>query len=515
MVSTESDELAKIAREYGALVPFLRPEQLSEPDVLVTDVIQHTVSQLQEREMSTGIEITDETPIVVLQPNVPFTRPEDVDAAVRKFRQNSDSAVISVKEERDYFWQRTNGHLTPMFEERTVRSELEELYRETGSIYVTKQAILQGGTRVGRDPSYIVTDTLSAFEINSLVDIWLAERIHEGPTIVFRVDGGGDLGMGHVYRCLTIAAEIEGLLNCRIQFVSNPEYPAGIEKIESEGYTVVRADPADGIDQIRSLSPDIVFLDVLNTREEAVHTLHDTSAVIINLEDMGAGLEHADVVVNALYESSSEDANQFFGPDYLILREEFADVSPSISEEVEKVLLTFGGSDPLNLSTRVVTALVDERPDYEYRLILGPDFSDWDELNALEPEVRDKFEVLTNVTDMSELMKWADIAVCSGGRTVYELAATGTPAAVVTQNDRELERMETLAADGIVEFVGHGERTEASEIVDVVVDLASDYDRRQKMSKRGRDLIDGNGIQRVIDIMNDVITNDDDGMYVR
>lgn len=515
VVSTESEELAEIAREYGATVPFLRPDRLSEPDVLVTEAVQHAVAQLREYNGSTGIEITDETPIVVLQPNVPFTRPEDVDVAVEEYRQTPNSAVISVKEEQDYFWQQTNGHLTPMFEKRTARAELEHLYRETGSIYVTNEAILQGGTRVGEEPSYIVTDSLSAFEINSLLDIWLAERIYEGPTIVIRVDGGDDIGMGHVYRCLTIAAEIESLLNCRIQFVSNPEYSAGIEKIESEGYTVVRADPGGAIDQIRSLSPDIVFLDVLNTREEDMRTLHDTSAVIINLEDMGAGLEHADLVVNALYESSGENANQFFGPDYLILREEFTDVTTSIREEVENVLLTFGGSDPLNLSTRVVTALVDHRPDYEFKLVLGPDFSNWDELDALDPALQDEFEILTNVTDMSELMSWADIAVCSGGRTVYELAATGTPAAVVTQNDRESERMEALASDGIVEFVGHGERTDASEIVDVVMDLASDYERRREMSERGRELIDGNGIQRIIDIVNDIITNDNENIYVK
>lgn len=515
VVSTESEELAEIARKYGATVPFLRPDRLSKPDVMVSEAVRHTVSELRDQSATTSIEITDETPIVVLQPNVPFTRPENVDAAIEKFRQSPDSAVISVAEERDYFWQPTNDHLTPMFEDRPMRSELDELYRETGSIYVTKESILHGGTRVGEEPSYIVTDSLSAFEVNSLLDIWLAERIYEGPTIVIRVDGGDDIGMGHIYRCLTIAAEIKSFLNCRIKFVSNPEYPAGIKKIESEGYTVVQAYPDRTFNQIKSLSPDIVFLDVLNTRKENVQALHDTSAVIINLEDMGAGLEHADVVVNALYESSGENANQFFGPDYLVLREEFTDVTPSIREEVENVLLTFGGSDPLNLSTQVVTALVDHQSEYEYKLVLGPDFSDWDELNALDPAIRNEFDTLTNVTDMSNLMRWADIAVCSGGRTVYELAATGTPAAVITQNGRESERIKTLADDGIVEFVGHGEQTDASEIVDVVMDLAADYEHRREMSKRGRELIDGNGIQRIIDIVNDVITNDSQKIYVK
>jgi spore coat polysaccharide biosynthesis predicted glycosyltransferase SpsG/CMP-N-acetylneuraminic acid synthetase len=501
IVSTESDELAEIAREYGARVPFLRDEELSQPEVLLTDVILNALSKLESR---SECHIDDETPIVVLQPNVPFTKPTNIDAAITKYQSNGHHAVISVVEERELLWKTTNGHLKPFHAERVLRSELEPLYRETGSIYVTNLSILSDGDRVGDRPAYIVTDKLSAFEVDSVIDIWLAEKIKEGPTVLFRVDGGDDIGMGHVYRCMRLAGELQSVLDCSIKFLTDSAYSGGVDKLESNGFDVV-ANSSTGVSAIRAIDPDIIFLDILDTPGSYVRELHELSAAVINLEDLGDGADHADYVINALYEHSTTNHNQLFGAEYFVYEEAPVADGYEVRPDVQNVLLTFGGSDPANLSTRIARELGTRDLLYRYRLVLGPDFSFEEEIGALPEAVRSQIEIFRDVPDMGELMRWADVAVCSGGRTVYELMAIGVPSIVVAQNCREADRMADLEDRGVIEYLGTAADLTDGDVADRLVALDDDYDRREMLNENATTFVDRRGIQRIMNLVHDVM----------
>jgi spore coat polysaccharide biosynthesis predicted glycosyltransferase SpsG len=349
----------------------------------------------------------------------------------------------------------------------------------------------------------VVTDRLSALSVDSVLDLWLAERIADGPHVVFRVDGGDDLGMGHISRDITLASELEEMLRCRVSFVSDATYPAGIERLRDADREVHVVDHAS-IEDVAALDPDVVFLDVLDTDAEAVHDLNGSVAAVINLEDSGGGLESADFVVNALLSPEAAGENHFAGPEYFVLREEFRGHDDVVSERVDRVLFTFGGSDPAGLSIRACRAVADdERRDY--RLILGPDFDAETELNR----VLDSCENVTvheSIDDMGAQMAWADLAVASGGRTAFELAATGTPAVIVAQNNREHGRMTRFAERGVFEYLGRAADVTPTDIRGAIEELAGDRDRRRRMSERGQSLVDGDGIRRILDIVYDVLT---------
>jgi spore coat polysaccharide biosynthesis predicted glycosyltransferase SpsG/CMP-N-acetylneuraminic acid synthetase len=502
-VTTESEALADLAREYGASVPFLRPDSLADANVLLHEVVAHTVEQLADLEIRG---YSETTPILVLQPNVPFRRPKDIDAALQRFEREG-RAVISVVEKSGFYWRDGgDGRLVPSFETRAVREELEPFYRETGSINVTTSALLDSGTRVGNAPAYVVTDRLSALTIDSVMDLWMAERIADGPHVVFRVDGGGEIGMGHVSRCLTLASELDTALRCELTFVTDEAYPAGAESIREAGYTVhAVSDPK--VEGIATLDPDIVFLDVLDTDAAAVRDLHRSVAAVINLEDSAGGLESADFVINALsrddVDRDSLRENHFTGPAYFVLRDEFRGHDADIPQHAERVLLTFGGSDPAGLSAHACRAVANDTAR-EYRLVLGPGKDDRETLGELLSACG-HVNVRENVSDMGAQMSWADLAVASGGRTVFELAATGTPTLVVTQNEREHERIQRLADRGLVEYLGHHKEVSAAELRAAIERLADDYDRRRQLSERGRDLVDGAGTRRILDLVHDVL----------
>jgi spore coat polysaccharide biosynthesis predicted glycosyltransferase SpsG len=90
----------------------------------------------------------------------------------------------------------------------------------------------------------------------------------------------------------------------------------------------------------------------------------------------------------------------------------------------------------------------------------------------------------------------ADVMVGSGGMSVYEIAALGTPRIILGQNVREDRRMREFARHGTVEYLGLGSEAAEAAIADAVTALLADAPRRRAMSERGRALVDGLGAAR-------------------
>jgi len=505
-VSTESEGIANIARDYGANVPFLRPLELSGESAMLQSVVHHTIEQLDSGVNS--VEIMDDTPVVVLQPNIPFRLSGDIKRALSAFKSTDKNVLITVVQENRFYWQQSGEGLSPLFSERQmIRDDLNPLYRETGSITITTPPMLADGNWTGTDPAYLLTDKLSSFEVRSLIDFWLAEQIAQGPSIVFRVDGGGEIGLGKIYRALTLATALRNSLNCRITFISDKSNSGGVRKLgESPFETVAVSNETEAIRAIDDFAADILFIDVQRPIEEYLRQFHQASTAVVNLEDIGESAEYADYVLNSQRDSGGgQPVNHLTGTDYLVLREEFKHTSRKISEKPTNILLTFGGSDPLGLSVGVLTEVSKREMPFTFRLVLGPDFGSRKELDTLPDEFLANIQIQSDVSNMAELMQWADVAISSGGRTAYELAATGTPSIIIAQNEGEVERMDLLRRKGAIEFLGRGDRVNLSRVPDDLLNLANDYDRRREMSMRGHELIDGNGVERILDLVHEIL----------
>ncbi len=90
IVSTDSIEIAEIARQYGAEVPFMRPDSLSRSETPMIDVALHLINELPE--------ITDHDAILTLQPTSPLRSPFDITGSIRTLRENGAPAVVSLTE---------------------------------------------------------------------------------------------------------------------------------------------------------------------------------------------------------------------------------------------------------------------------------------------------------------------------------------------------------------------------------------------------------------------------------
>ena len=91
-----------------------------------------------------------------------------------------------------------------------------------------------------------------------------------------------------------------------------------MDKIASFNYEVSIQKSDDLIEDIRSINPDVVINDILDTSYNYVEGLKATGVKVINFEDLGEGAGLADLVVNAIYPEKRLKPNHFFGHAYFL-----------------------------------------------------------------------------------------------------------------------------------------------------------------------------------------------------
>jgi spore coat polysaccharide biosynthesis protein SpsF len=161
------------------------------------------------------------------------------------------------------------------------------------------------------------------------------------------------------------------------------------------------------------------------------------------------------------------------------------------------VLLTFGGSDPQGLTLKAARALQGLDPGIEIVAVAGPAFAYRREFEELARSMPRRIPLINQAAGhIADLMLEADLVVGSGGMTVYEIAALGTPGIVLGQNVREESRMREFARHGTVRHLGLGTEVSEEALLQAVQALLRDGEGRREMSERGRSLVDGLGAAR-------------------
>ena len=502
VVSTNDPKVAQVAREYGAEVPFLRPEELSQNIPSLNPVLLHAADELKR------LDGWRADVIVSLLPVTPFRGAPVIDQAIETLLARGADSVITLVEEKWMNWKLVEGRLVPLYERRGRREEMEPIYREVGAALVIRREVLSSDARLGEKIGYVLMDKYSAFTVYTLSDFWAAERLLRHPRIVFRVDGGQAIGMGHIYRCLAVAEALKGTSSAEIHFLMSAEHPEGIALVSRYGYPV-RVIPEEGFESIlavlREISPNVIVNDLPFIPAEYLRELSHLGASTINLVDSLADLErpreYAQIIISILQEEAESMEEYYAGPQYAILREAFQGREKVIREKPKVLLVTFGGSDPQGLTLKTLRALSAVPPSLTIKVVLGPAFSHRQALEHLLARSPRLFEILERVEQMATLIGEADLVVCSGGMTVYELAALGTPGIVLCQNAREVQRMERFIQYGTVVNLGLGTEVGEYEIAKTVASVLGDPALRQRLSESGRHLVDGLGTSRVVDVI--------------
>lgn len=174
IVSTDDEKIAEVTKECNAEV-ILRPMELAQDTTPTEPVLQHTIRYLEEKEnYSPDL-------IVLLQPTSPIRNKDDIDNAIKKLIDTDADSLLSVCESHSFLWKLKGGVPTPInydYKNRKRRQEIDKEYKENGSIYITKRAILmEGNNRLGGKIQIYVMNETSSIEVDTLFDFRIAECI--------------------------------------------------------------------------------------------------------------------------------------------------------------------------------------------------------------------------------------------------------------------------------------------------------------------------------------------------
>jgi CMP-N-acetylneuraminic acid synthetase/spore coat polysaccharide biosynthesis predicted glycosyltransferase SpsG len=461
-VTTDDDEIAEIAARFGARV-LRRPAELASDRVTLDPVIHHAAGAI-EATLGSRFDV-----VVTVQPTSPLLSPERFDAAVAAVAFDGYDTAITVVDDRHLRWLGDPEAPRPGFDARKNRQELPAAWRETGAVLAARRDFVQPESRFGPHVRLLPVPEHEAVDIDGYADWWLAENWLARRRLAVRVDGGAGLGLGHVYRQLALASR---LFNHEIRFFMDPKGADGIRLAESHGVSIERCPPEEFVQRLDAFRPHVVFLDVLDTDADWVSAVRGPGRFVATFEDLGAGADVADLVLNELYQDARADgARRICGPGVACLREEFYGLSPHpTAPAVSEVLVTFGGTDPGNLTLRALDALERVPADFSLTVVLGLGYAHEDSLAPWAKRTRRPHRILRDARAISAAMARADLAITSAGRTVYELVACGTPALVLAQNERELLHCCAREEFGVVNL-GLGRERSPAEIAEAVVGM--------------------------------------------
>jgi len=502
IVSTDDETVAEVAKAHGAEVPFLRPPELSGDLSSLMPVVRHAVAELEKSGPRPDV-------VLILQATTPFRQARSIDEAIEKIQTGRYTAVVSVTSDLSLRWKAEDGHLRPLFDRAGRRDEQEPVYLENGAIVALSRQTLESDARFGDAVGFVVLDKREGFTVHDLEDFWMAERLLREPRILFRVDGSRMMGMGHVYRSLAVAEALRESSRAEIAFLMSADHAEGISTVSKSGYPV-RVFKSGGlevmIETIQDFAPSVVVNDLPLVEETYLRSLARLGAITINLVDTLDDLERvsrdAQFVISVMNEDRETPEGFYGGPAFAILRRHFQGRERVIREKPLKVLLTFGGADPQALTLKVARALAPLTDSVEVISVAGPAFPHTHVFEALQRTLNRRLPLVRGVdVQIADLMLEADLVLCSGGMSVYEIAALGTPGVVLAQNAREDRRMREFARFGTIEYLGLGVDVDETAILDAVRLLLTDAGRRRTMSEKGRRLVDGYGAARAAQIV--------------
>jgi CMP-N,N'-diacetyllegionaminic acid synthase len=180
MVTTDSQEIANIARQYGANVPFLRPAELATDIATTFDAIKHVINFYKS---NFGKEFDY---IVLLEPTSPLREKQDIDKAIEQLLDSRADSIVGVcktesqnpaflvyKNMNNYISGYENKDMKPL-----RRQDIKEVYFFEGSVYASKtKALMNKATFYHNSTIGYEVEKYKSLEIDDMDDFVMVEAV--------------------------------------------------------------------------------------------------------------------------------------------------------------------------------------------------------------------------------------------------------------------------------------------------------------------------------------------------
>jgi UDP-2,4-diacetamido-2,4,6-trideoxy-beta-L-altropyranose hydrolase len=338
--------------------------------------------------------------------------------------------------------------------------------------------------------------------------------------LLFRTDASVSIGTGHLMRCLALAQAWQDK-GGRALFAMAQTTPAIQTRLASEHCEElsITSEPGSNGDANQTIAfarehqAAWIVVDGYQFDANYQRALKAAGCKILFVDDYGHAAPYsADVVLNQNASASAEyyvnrdpRTRLLLGPQYCLLRREFApwrDWSRDVSAVGRRVLVMMGGSDPENFTALVMQAVAAaEIEALETRIVVGGSNPHFESLQRSADRNAERITIWRSVSQMAELMAWADVAISSAGTTSWELAFMQLPSVLLALVEHQWPVAEVLGASQSAISLGRVSETDERKIAQALRELLSNGKQRKEMAANGRRLVDGRGVDRVMSVL--------------
>ena len=360
--------------------------------------------------------------------------------------------------------------------------------------------------------------------------------------VVIRVDASVAIGTGHVMRCLTLADALRSR-GSTVIFVCREHEGHLCDFIEANGFVtfrlpapaqtqstlprddyaawlgIIQATDADQTlacchrgdsradwlvadhyaldavweNRVRNLALSVLVIDDIANRHHACEILLDQNLTRLPEERYRSLVpEHCSVLL---------------GPRYALLRKEFTDAASGIrrrSGNISRILIFFGGTDPIGETLKACRAVAAAIPDDVTVDVVAGAANPRREDIACFCRTDVRFHYHCQITNMAELMSDADLAIGAGGTTAWERTFLGLPTMTVAVAENQVDGSEALAAQGAIRYLGTRDTVTGTQIGVALRDLLTHPETLIAMERKCLDIYGSDrtpGVDRVIAAM--------------
>lgn len=333
-------------------------------------------------------------------------------------------------------------------------------------------------------------------------------------SVLFRVDGGNKVGLGHIMRCIALARRLKAN-GVRCRFISHTSDTVA-RIIAPEGFPLVSVDPSldenatfEKVEECLSNYPvDALIVDLPEDLPDSVAEDYASLTMpLVLFDDHGPVVYYASLAINAIAHPDHLDGRHretphiHEGAEYIILDAAFRANNRSFERQQQKsVLIAMGGADPHNITTKAAKALADLPTDVNVHALLGPAFRHRNEVYALQNRLHRPIIISQSlpVDELPAFFASFDLAVMSFGISTYAAAHLGVPTVLLAHNDDGAAAAATFEQMyHCTRYLGRYDQVEEVRIRYAVEELVGDRSVMKKMGAFGRTSVDGEGLERV------------------
>lgn len=354
--------------------------------------------------------------------------------------------------------------------------------------------------------------------------------------VVIRSDASLRIGMGHLARCLSLADALR-LRGVNVSFICRAHSGSMLEVIrkkhfscvvlkqpeveadlESEDYAAwlgvsQRSDADDTISALNGIVPDWLIVDHYSLDHVWEGYLRPHAKRIMVIDDLANRTHDCDLLLDQNYavdlkkkytDLVPSQCMQLLGPSYALLRPEYRQFRRENSFKVSsdpKILVFFGGSDLQNFTSMTLRALSQRGlKSLQVEVVIGKNNPNRAEIEVLAKR-RTKTRVHVDLPHLAELMANCELAIGAGGATSWERMCLGLPCIVVSMADNQMPATSALAKAGLIRYAGHYDQITVEELENEVRGFLSDVHELVISSQIGQLMVDGLGVDRVVEAL--------------